>query len=162
MHGRHHGAQKSTSSGAPAIAVATAPRARAEVDFQVHGDPARIARLLTAGWFRRRFSRRVARVRGRREGVAALSALLGTPLDLRELHRAGIRLDPATALALVAAMIEPEWTRGQRFALAHEDPRAASTVLIVQVQTGQRSGFCSDTGSSVSPAVHGFVSVSFG
>jgi hypothetical protein len=101
------------------------------VDFQVYGDPARIARLLTAGWFRRRFSRKVARVRGRRAGLAALTALLGTPLDLRELHRAGIRLEPATAFALVAAMIEPGWTRGERFILAHEDPRAAATFLVI-------------------------------
>jgi hypothetical protein len=119
-------------NGTQAIAVETTPRAQTEVDFQVYGDPARIARLLTAGWFRRRFSRKVARVRGRREGLAALRALLGTPLDLRELHRAGIRLEPATAFALVAAMIKPGWTRGERFTLAHEDPRAASTFLIVQ------------------------------
>jgi hypothetical protein len=123
-------------NGTPSIAVETAPRARNEVDFQVFGDPARIARLLTAGWFRRRFSPRVARVRGRRDGVAALRALLGTPLDLRELHRAGIRLEPATAFALVAAMVEPAWTRGERFTLAHEDPRAASTFLTVQAAGG--------------------------
>ncbi|HWE13943.1 MAG TPA: hypothetical protein VG365_10550 [Solirubrobacteraceae bacterium] len=114
------------------IAVQSAPRPRDEVDFQVCGDPARIARLVTAGRFRRRFSPRVARVRGRREGVAALTALLGTPLDLRELHRAGVRPDPAIAFALVARMIDPAWTRGERFTLAHEDPRTAATFLLVR------------------------------
>ncbi len=127
------------ADGAPAIAVATAPRAPSHVDFQVYGDPARIARLLTAGWFRRRFSRRVARVRGRRDGVAALRALLATPLDLAELHRAGIRLEPATAFALVAAMIDPVWTRGQQFTLVHRDPGAASTFLIVRDGSAPRA-----------------------
>jgi hypothetical protein len=119
-------------NGTSSITVQSAPRPREEVNFQVVGDPARIARLLTAGRFRRRFSRRVARVRGRRDGVAALTALLGTPLDLRDLHRAGVRPDPATAFALVASMVDPSWTRGERFALAHEDPQAASTFLIVR------------------------------
>jgi hypothetical protein len=122
----------SVPNGTTSITVQSAPRPRDEVDFQVVGDPARIARLLTAGRFRRRFSRRVARVRGRREGIAALTALLGSPLDLSDLHRAGVRPDPATAFALVASMVDPAWTRGERFALAHEDPQAASMFLIVR------------------------------
>lgn len=117
--------------GTTSIAVQSAPRPREQVDFQVIGDPGRIARLLTAGRFRRRFGRRVARVRGRRDGLAALSALLGTPLDLSELHRAGVRLDPATALALVAAMIDPAWTAGDRFILAHAGSGGAGAFLIV-------------------------------
>jgi hypothetical protein len=130
-------------NGTTSITVQSAPRPREEVNFQVVGDPARIARLLTAGRFRRRVGRRVARVRGRRDGIAALTALLGTPLDLRDLHSAGVRPDPVTAFALVASMIDPSWTRGERFALAHEDPQAASTFLIVRdggpVQVVRRS-----------------------
>ena len=113
------------------IAVQSIPRPREAVDFQVYGEPARIARLLTAGRLRRRFSRRVARVRGRRQGVAALSALLGTPLDLAALHDAGVALDPATAFSLVASMIDPAWTVRERFTLAHVEPEAATTYLIV-------------------------------
>ena len=120
------------TDGSASIAVQSTPRPREAVDFQVYGEPARIARLLTAGRFRRRFSRRVARVRGHRDGVAALSALLGTPLDLAALHRAGVRLDPTTAFALIAAMIDPAWTVRQRFTLAHVEPQSATTYVIVR------------------------------
>ncbi|MGZ4243651.1 MAG: hypothetical protein ACXVSE_05095 [Solirubrobacteraceae bacterium] len=118
------------ADGTPSIEVQSAARPRQEVDFQVLGDPKRIARLLTAGWFGRRFGR-AARVRGRREGVAALSALLGAPLDLGALHGAGVRPDPLIAFALLAAMIDPAWTATERFTLAHATPDAARTYLVV-------------------------------
>jgi hypothetical protein len=114
------------------IGVQSAPRPREEVDFQVFGEPARIARLLTAGRLRRRLGLGVARMRGRREGLSALSALLGTPLDLRALHGAGVRLDPATAFALVSSMVDPAWTARERFTLAHAEPETATTYVIVR------------------------------
>ncbi len=121
----------SVPNGVPAIEVQTAPRPRQEVDFQVIGEPARIARLLTAGRLRRIFGRRAARVRGRREGVAALSSLLGAPLDLGALHHAGVRPDPLIAFGLLAAMIDPAWTATERFTVAHSAPGATRTYLIV-------------------------------
>jgi hypothetical protein len=122
----------SVPNGTPTIEVQTAPRPRQEVDFQVVGDPARIARLLTAGRLRRFFGRRGARVRGHREGVAALSSLLGAPLDLGALHRAGVRPDPVIAFGLLAAMIDPAWTATERFTMAHATPGASRTYLIVR------------------------------
>jgi hypothetical protein len=122
----------SVPNGTPTIEVQTAPRPRQEVDFQVVGDPARIARLLTASRLRRLFGRRGARVRGRREGVAALSSLLGAPLDLGALHRAGVRPDPLIAFGLLAAMIDPAWTATERFTVAHATPGASRTYLIVR------------------------------
>ena len=122
----------SVPNGTPTIEVQTAPRPRQEVDFQLVGDPARIARLLTAGRLRRFFGRRGARVRGRREGVAALSSLLGAPLDLGALHRAGVRPDPLIAFGLLAAMIDPAWTATERFTVAHATPGASRTYLIVR------------------------------
>jgi hypothetical protein len=121
----------SVPNGTPTIEVQTAARPRSEVDFQVIGDPARIARLLTAGPLRRFFGRRGARVRGRREAVAALASLLGAPLDLGALHRGGVRPDPVTALGLVAAMIDPAWTATERFTFAHATPGADRTYLVV-------------------------------
>ena len=121
----------SVASGAPTIEVQGAGRPRREVDFQVLGDPARLARLLTAGWFRRRFGR-AARVRGRRQGVVALSALLGAPLDLGALYRAGVRPDPMIAFAFLAAMIDPAWTAPERFTLAHATPEATRSYLLVR------------------------------
>jgi hypothetical protein len=122
----------SVPNGHPIIEVQAAPRPRQEVDFQVIGEPARIARLLTAGRVRRFFRRGTARVRGRREGVAALSLLLGAPLDLAALHRAGVRPDPLIAFGLLAAMIDPAWTATERFTVAHASPEASRTYLIVQ------------------------------
>ncbi|HET8976800.1 MAG TPA: hypothetical protein VFN87_01510 [Solirubrobacteraceae bacterium] len=122
----------SVPNGTTSIAVQSAPRPRDQVDFQVFGEPARIARLLTAGRLRRRFGPGVARVRGRREGLSALTALLGAPLDLRDLHRAGVRLDPTTAFALVASMVDPAWTVHDRFTLAHQEPETATTFLLVR------------------------------
>ncbi len=121
----------SVPNGTPVIEVHSAARPRREVDFQVKGEPARLARLLTAGWFQRRFGR-TARVRGRREGVVALSALLGAPLDLGALHRAGVRPDPVITFALLAAMIDPAWTAPERFTLAHATPEATRTYLVVR------------------------------
>jgi hypothetical protein len=114
------------------IAVRSAPRRPDEVDFQVLGEPAHIARMLTAGALRRRFGRRMAKVRGDRQGVAALAALLGAPLDLLALRDAGVALDPGTALSLVASMVEPAWTENERFVIGHEEPGTATTYLIVQ------------------------------
>ncbi|MFZ0091972.1 MAG: hypothetical protein WAL63_20910, partial [Solirubrobacteraceae bacterium] len=108
------------------------PRPRGEVDLQVAGPPRRIARLLVAGWLRRRCGFGVARVRGRRETLAALSALLGTSADLMVLQRAAVRLDSATAFGLIGAMIDPAWTAGHRFIVAHEQPETATTYVLVR------------------------------
>jgi hypothetical protein len=114
-----------------------AARTREEVDFRVKGSPARIARLLVAHGLWRRLGPRVARVRGRRDGLAALQALLALPLDLGRLRAAGVRMAPAGTLSLVAAMVAPEWTGGESFVLAHRDPGAGSTTYLI-VRDGRR------------------------
>jgi hypothetical protein len=114
------------------IELCPAPRTREQVDFQLIGDPGRIARLLTAGSLRRLLRLCLARVRGRRDRVGALRALLALPLDLGALRAEGMRDEPETLLALVAAMIDPAWTRGERFALAHVDERGAAVFLEVR------------------------------
>jgi hypothetical protein len=126
----------SVSNGTPVIQVRTAARPRQEVDFQVAGDPARLARVLVAGRWRRRFSRRVARVRGRRESVVALTSLLGAPMDLQALYRSGVRPDPLITFALVAAMIDPAWTATERFTFAHASPGQNRTYLVIDGARG--------------------------
>ncbi len=118
--------------GAPRVEIDGAARTRDEVDFRVRGDPARIARLLTAHGIWRRLGPRVARVRGRREGLVALQALLTMPLDLGALRAAGATLRPQASLALVAAMIDPAWTAGESFVIAHRDPEGPATYLTVR------------------------------
>ncbi len=118
--GGHRGCARVTvKDGAPVIRYADGPRPGGEVDFQLLGEPAAIARLLTLGPLRRRLSRGVARVRGRRDRLTALRSLVGVRLDLPGLYQAGVRLPPEMALTLVARMIQPAWTAGERFTLAY-------------------------------------------
>jgi hypothetical protein len=105
--------------GSAQVTLQGAARAREQVDFQVVGDPAALARLLTASGLRRMLRFGIARVRGRRDGLAALRALLGLPLDLAALRGAGLHADGEAILRLVAAMIEPAWTRGEAFTIAY-------------------------------------------
>jgi hypothetical protein len=125
-------ARVTVDDGAPVLVRAREPRPAAEVDFQVFGDPAAIARLLTAGPWRRRFGRGVARVRGRRPRLAALRALPGVRLDLRGLHRVGVALEAELLLRLVAMMIEPSWTEREQFALCFD----GADVLYLVVRPG--------------------------
>lgn len=113
------------------IDLGDTPRPLAEVDFQLVGDLASIARLLAAGPALRRLGRllaggRFARVRGDRRRLTALERLLSAPLTLGRLRAEGVGLDPFLALTLAAAMIEPDWTGGERFTIAHREHQAAS------------------------------------
>ena len=70
-------------------------------------------------------------MRGNRDGLAALDALLALPLDLPALVEGGMSTDPSILLSLVAAMVRPDWTRGARFAISHRDGNAPATYLLV-------------------------------
>jgi hypothetical protein len=138
MLGAGHGCvQVTVGEGAPVIELSGAGRTREQVGFRVLGDPAHLTRLLLAGRLRRLLRVGVARVRGDRRGVVALRALLTLPLDLGQLRRAGMRARPETLLALVAAAIEPVWTRGERFTVALLTPGAGGDSAYLQVRDGQ-------------------------
>ncbi|HLI58756.1 MAG TPA: hypothetical protein VKV21_03735 [Solirubrobacteraceae bacterium] len=106
-----------------------APRAREQVVVQIVGGPAPLARLLRAGPLRRLLRIGLARVRGRREGLSALRALLALPLDIGALQAAGAAADGETLFTLLAAMIDPAWTRGERFTISHTDARGHAVFL---------------------------------
>ena len=127
--------QVTVGEGDPEIVISGAARAREQVAFQVVGDPARIARLLLAGPLRRRLRFGVARVRGDRAGFAALRALRTLPLGLLDLSRDGMRAEPGTLLALVAGMLDPAWTRGERFTIACRDEAGRAAWL--QIRDGR-------------------------
>ncbi len=112
-----------------------AARTSEQVAFQIAGGPDRLARLLAAGPLRRLLRIGLARVRGRREGLSALSALLALPLDLGALRAAGVALDGETLFTLLAAMIEPGWTHGERFTVSHTDER--SHTVFLQIRDGE-------------------------
>jgi len=96
------------------------PRPLDEVAFRVEGDLAGLGRLLMYGRLRRRLSRRVARVRGDRAALRALEDLVRVRVGLLELDGAGLRIDPWLTFTLVASVIDPSWTRGERFTVGHE------------------------------------------
>ena len=122
-------ARVTVSSATTQVDLGDTPRPLTEVDFQLVGDLASIARLLVAGPVRRRLRRmplggRLARIRGDRGRVRALERLLEAPLTLGQLRSAGIQIDPVLALTVAALMIEPAWTAGERFTIAHREPSA--------------------------------------
>jgi len=124
------------------VALDPTTRPLPEVDFQLVGDLASIARLLRAGPVRRRLGRlapgrRMARLRGDRARLPALDALIGARLTLAELEAAGVELDPLLALTVAALMIEPGWTAGERFTIAHRSPEDASPGSYLHVRDGR-------------------------
>jgi hypothetical protein len=116
------------------------PRPPSEVDFQLVGDLASIARLLRAGRVRRRLRippGRLARVRGERQRLAALDRLIDARLTVHELGAAGVRLDPVLAFTLAGLMIEPAWTTGERFVIAHRESAASAPDAYLQIRDGR-------------------------
>jgi hypothetical protein len=130
--GPGHGCVQVTSGehGTEIARQATA-RSLQQVDLQLVGGPERFAKLLAAGRVRRRLGFGVARVRGNRDGLAALDALLALPLDLPALVDGGMSTDPSILLSLVSAMVTPGWTRGARFSISHRDGNAPATYLLI-------------------------------
>jgi hypothetical protein len=115
-------------------------RPRSEVDFQLVGDLASVARLLRAGRLRRRLRippGRIARVRGDRRRLTAIDRLIDARLTLGGLHAAGVRLDPMLAFTLAALMIEPGWTAGERFTIGHRDPAVTTPDAYLHIRDGR-------------------------
>jgi hypothetical protein len=102
--GLGHGCVQVTSDdGSTKIVRQATARPLEQVDFQLVGGPERFAKLLAAGRIRRRFGFWVlSRVRGNRDGLAALDALLGLPLDLPALVDSEISTDPLILAQLQA------------------------------------------------------------
>jgi hypothetical protein len=130
-------------SGAMRVELGDTPRPMAEIDFQLTGDLASIARLLVAGRVRRLVARRLhmgrklARVKGDRHRLAALEQLVDAPLTLKQLHAAGVTPDPVLALTLAELMIEPEWTAGERFTIGYREPPAPSPSAYFHIRDGK-------------------------
>jgi hypothetical protein len=130
--GPGHGCVQVTSGdGSTEVARQATARPLQQVDVHVVGGPARFAKLLAAGRIRRWLGFGVARVRGNRDGLAALDALLALPLDLPALVDGGMSTDPSILLSLVAAVVAPDWTRGARFSISHRDGNAPATYLLI-------------------------------
>ncbi|HEY1519571.1 MAG TPA: hypothetical protein VGF91_24295 [Solirubrobacteraceae bacterium] len=139
-------ARVTVGSAAVHVEIGNTPRPMSEVDFQLVGDLASIARLLVAGPVRRRLGGlpgglpgryRLARIRGDRNRLAALEKLLEAPLSISRLGTAGVRLDPVLALTVAALMIEPEWTAGERFTIGHREAPGPTPDAYLHVLAGK-------------------------
>ncbi len=128
--------QVTVGAGRVEVRHTEAPRRPEDVHFQARGDLERLARTVAAGRLRRRVRRGMARVSGDREAFVRLGLLVQAPLSLAELHEAGVRLDAALAFGLAARMIEPAWTVGERFTIAHRLPDAASAGAHLTIRDG--------------------------
>lgn len=88
------------------------------------GPPATVARVVVKGRLRRRLGWEMTQLACELTTVSALARLVRLRLSPTQFHAAGIRLDAPVALALAAHAIDPLWTLGHRFTLAHVDARA--------------------------------------
>ncbi len=131
--------QVTMGAGKVEVVHAEAPRRPEDVHFQARGDLARLARTVAAGRLGRRVRRRMSRVSGDHEAFARLGLLVRASLSVGELHAAGVRLDPAFAFDLITRMIEPAWTVGERFTIAHRPDDATTADAHLDVRDGAPS-----------------------
>jgi hypothetical protein len=104
------------------------------------GPPAKVARVLVRGRLRRRLGWEMAQLDCELGTVSALARLTRLRASPAELHAAGVRLDPALTLELAARSIDPRWTLGHRFTLAHRD----SSATYLHVRDGARPSVSSE------------------
>ncbi|HEX8086839.1 MAG TPA: hypothetical protein VF529_21305 [Solirubrobacteraceae bacterium] len=105
------------SHGKARVEPRAAPGPRQDVDLLVEGPLDVLAPLAAggAGW-----RLKGASVRGSRLRLRRLLKARRDPVDLVELGRAGAPVHPGLLLSALAAAVDPEWTRGERFGVAYE------------------------------------------
>ena len=135
-------AHVTVGSAAGHVEMGTTPRPASDVDFQLIGGSAGIARLLVAGPVRRRLSRVSSGRKWRgygatRSRLPALDRLIDARLSVSELQAAGVRLDPVLAMTVAGLMIDPVWTMGERFMIAHSECGAAQPDAYLHVRDGR-------------------------
>ena len=101
---------------------------------RIPGPPAKLARVLVRGRLGRRLGWEMAPLDCELSTVSALAGLIRMRASPTDLHGAGVRLDPPLALELAALSIDPRWTLGHRFTLAHRD----TSTTCLQVRDGAR------------------------
>jgi hypothetical protein len=128
-------AQDPDSAGRLLVAMAPANRlAQIGPVPPLPGPPATVARVVVKGRLRRRLGWEMAQLDCELSTVSALAKLVRLRASPAQLHAAGVMLDSQTALALVASAIDPRWTLGHRFTIAHLDAGAAC----LDVRNGRR------------------------
>jgi hypothetical protein len=106
---------------APAHALAGLPPLSA-----LPGPPDALASVLVVGRLRRRVRWEKARLECPARSAYALMPLARLRASPAQLWNAGVRPDPALAFTLLAHALEPAWTAGHRFTIAHRGPDAVT------------------------------------
>jgi hypothetical protein len=96
-----------------------------------------MAAAVAARRLRRRLRRRGVKVSGDRQATGALTDLVERPVRLSTLLEVGVRFDPWLALTVAALMIEPEWTRGQRFSVEFREPDLPTPLGRLHIRDGR-------------------------
>ncbi len=105
------------NGGAARVVPADGPNGHG--DFSVETDPAGLASLAAGSSPLGLILRRRMRLRGKRLKALALRAM-DSEAGPGELVRLGLPIDPDLLYRSLAYAFEPEWTRGERFAIAFE------------------------------------------
>jgi hypothetical protein len=129
-------AQDPRAAGRLLLALLPAQRlAHNEPVAQLPGEPGTVARVVVRGRLRRRLGWEMAQLDCELRTVSRLAKLVRLRTPPLHLHAAGVRLDPPSALALVACAIDPRWTLGHRFTLGH---RESAAVTYLEICNGAR------------------------
>jgi len=118
-----------------------APLARAakgrDVLFRLSGDPAKLGSFAAAQGVGRWRASGGVRLRGRRRRAELLQRLARAPLGFAELATLGVELGPELAYRLLACAVDPAWTAGQAFTLAHETTGLGGRRAWITVRDGR-------------------------
>jgi hypothetical protein len=89
---------------------------------ELPGPPDALARVLVAGRIRRRIRWEKERLACAPKTVSELVPLVRLRASPAQLRAAGVGLEPGLAFSVVAFSVEPAWTGGHRFTIAHRGP----------------------------------------
>jgi ribonucleoside-diphosphate reductase beta chain len=105
-------------------------------DLAISTDAATLARIASGGSPLRALARGRMRLQGRRRKALALRRL-SKDAGPRDLAKLGLPVDPDLLFRSLAYAIEPEWTRGQRFAVAYDVVGDGGGTWRVEVDDGR-------------------------
>ena len=113
------------------------PPDQPEGEFRLMGDAAALAELAAGGNARRMLFSGRLRIRGRRRRARGVLGAARTPVGLAAIAKAGIWLDPFLIYRALATLVDPEWTRGHRFSIAHEIIGTGGGTCYVSARNGE-------------------------
>ena len=119
-----------------------------EVDFHLTTDPATLVDLATGASPMGLMLGGRLRIRGKRRRALRLRAMSAADIGFAEVLANGGRLDPDVMYRALPYMIEPEWTRGHRFAIRYEIAGDGGGTWTLAVRDGEPLAVGTDDGEA--------------